>query len=179
MQNIEIKARCADPDAVRRRLTRLGIPLARRMRQVDTYFLVPHGRLKLREIDGGEAQLIQYHRPDATDPRASDYVIAPVQDPAALTEALARALGVRAVVDKQRELYLWRHTRIHLDEVAGLGSFLELETVVTDQTQGEAEQECQEVQAALEIQGEDLIGSSYVDLPEGEVVSSAGRIAPS
>jgi adenylate cyclase, class 2 len=164
MQNIEIKARCTDLDAIRRRLAQLGIPLARRMRQVDTYFIVPHGRLKLREIDGGETQLIQYHRPDATDARASDYVIAPVPELASLTEALARALGVRAVVDKQRELYLWRHTRIHLDEVAGLGSFLELETVVTDQTQEEAERECREVQAALGIREEDLVAESYADL---------------
>ena len=164
MQNIEIKARCTDPGAVRRRLAQLGIPLACRMRQVDTYFTVPHGRLKLREIDGGEAQLIQYHRPDSTDARASDYVIVPVPVPASLTEALARALGVRTVVDKQRELYLWRHTRIHLDEVAGLGSFLELETVVTDQTHDEAERECREVQAALEIREEGLVAGSYSDL---------------
>ena len=164
MQNIEIKARCTDPGAVRRRLAQLGIPLARRMRQVDTYHFVPHGRLKLREIEGDEAQLIQYQRPDATDTRASDYVIVPVPEPASLTEALARALGVRAVVDKQRELYLWRHTRIHLDEVAGLGSFLELETVVTDQTQEAAERECREVQAALGIREEDLVAGSYADL---------------
>src|SRR5260370_31020786 len=164
MQNIELKARCTDLDAVRRRLVPLGIPLARRMRQVDTYFIVPHGRLKLREIDGGEAQLIQYHRPDATDARASDYVIVPVPVPASLTEALARALGVRTGVDKQRDLYLWRHTRIHLDEVAGLGSFLELETVVTDQTHDEAERECREVQAALEIREEGLVAGSYSDL---------------
>ena len=164
MQNIEIKARRTDLDAVRRRLAQLGILVARRMRQVDTYFIVLHGRLKLREIDGGEAQLIQYHRPDATEARASDYVIAPIPDPASLTEALARALGVRAVVDKQRDLYLWRHTRIHLDEVAGLGSFLELETVVTDQTQEDAERECREVQAAVGIPEEDLVPGSYADL---------------
>ena len=68
------------------------------------------------------------------------------------------------MVDKQRELYLWRHTRIHLDEVAGLGPFLELETVVTDQTQEAAERECREVQAALRIREEDLVAGSYADL---------------
>jgi predicted adenylyl cyclase CyaB len=164
MQNIEIKARCPDLDAARRHLGHLGIPLVRRMRQVDTYFHVPHGRLKLREIDGEPAQLIQYERPDAAVARASDYRIVPVPDPASLKAALARALGIRAVAEKQRELYLWRHTRIHLDEVAGLGSFLELETVITDQTRDHAERECQEVRAALQIQDEAMVSNSYGDI---------------
>ena len=79
-------------------------------------------------------------------------------------EALARALGIRTVVEKQRELYLWGHTRVHLDEVAGLGPFLELETVITDQTQEEAERECREVQATLGIGEDDLIAGSYDDM---------------
>lgn len=166
MTNIEIKARCPDPDGVRERLARAGVPLAARMHQTDTYFQVPHGRLKLREIDGRQAQLIQYERADATAAHASDYVIAPVGEPTSLKEALTRALGVRVVVDKTRELYLWGHTRIHLDEVAGLGSFLELETVVTTQTVEEAERECREVQAALGVREEELVSGSYADLLE-------------
>ena len=138
--------------------------IAARLHQVDTYFDAPRGRLKLREINGTEAQLIHYDRLDQAKPHASDYVIAPVADPAALKEALGRALGIRTVVEKQRELYLWGHTRVHLDEVVGLGSFLELETVITDQTQEEAERECREVQEALGIGEEALIAGSYADL---------------
>jgi predicted adenylyl cyclase CyaB len=166
MTNIEIKARCVALETVRQRLTAAGVPLARRMRQVDTYFHAPHGRLKLREIDGQEAQLIQYERAGATAAHPSDYVVAPVGEPAPLKEALSRALRVRAVVEKTRELYLWGHTRVHLDEVVGLGSFLELETVVTEQTVEEAERECHEVQTALEVREEDLIAGSYADLAE-------------
>ena len=164
MKNIEIKARAADLSIVRHRLAQRGLTPAARMQQVDTYFTVPHGRLKLREIDGAEAQLIHYHRPDQAEAHASDYVISPVTEPSSLKEALARALGIRTVVEKQRELYLWGHTRVHLDEVAGLGPFLELETVITDQTQEEAERECREVQATLGIGEDDLIAGSYDDM---------------
>jgi predicted adenylyl cyclase CyaB len=166
MTNIEIKARCADPSNTRRRLATLGLRPAERMRQVDTYFHCPHGRLKLREIHGQEAHLIQYHRADDATAHSSDYVIAPVGVPEFLKEVLARALGVRVVVKKTREVYLWHCTRIHLDEVAGLGTFVELETVLMDQSVAEAEQECREVQAALGIREGDLIAGSYADLME-------------
>ncbi len=164
MTNIEIKTRCPDLSTVRQQLAKQGLAPATRMRQVDTYFHAPHGRLKMREIDGREAQLIQYHRSDETAAHPSDYVIAPVSDPDRLKEALARALGIRGVVEKTRELYLWNHTRIHLDEVMGLGCFLELETVVTDQTQADAARECRDVQAALGIVAEDLVAGSYADM---------------
>jgi predicted adenylyl cyclase CyaB len=166
MTNIEIKARCADPVAVRRRLADRGVTMTQRMRQVDTYFQAPRGRLKLREIDGQEAQLIQYDRPDQTAAHASEYVVAPLVEPGLVRQALTRALGVRRVVEKTRELYLWEHTRVHLDEVAGLGGFLELETVITDQSREEAERECREVQKALGIRPVELVAGSYVDLLE-------------
>src|SRR5262249_10395833 len=102
--------------------------------------------------------------PDDPAARASDYVIASVSDPEALREALARALGVRAVVAKRRALFLWRHTRIHLDDVEGLGAFLELETVITDQSEADARAEIAEASAALSIGDEDRLACSYVDL---------------
>jgi predicted adenylyl cyclase CyaB len=173
-KNIEIKARCADPDAVEQQLAQRGVHRVEQVRQVDTYFSVPHGRLKLRETDGAEAKLIQYDRPNETAMHPSDYVISPVTAPDSLKEALARALGIRAIVEKQRELYLWGHTRIHLDEVAGLGSFLELETVITGQTQEEAEQECRAVETALGIKEGDLIAGSYADLIQEQAV----RLSP-
>src|SRR4051812_7272072 len=127
MTNIEIKARCMEPEAVRRLLAVRGVSLSRRMHQVDTYFHVPRGRLKLREIDEVEAQLIQYDRPDRAAAHASDYIVAPVSEPNPLKQALLHALGVHVVVEKTRELYLWGQTRVHMDEVTGLGCFLELE----------------------------------------------------
>jgi predicted adenylyl cyclase CyaB len=139
------------------------------MHQIDTYFAVPRGRLKLREIEGESAQLIQYDRPDLLAAHSSDYVIAQISEPDTLKDALTRALDIRVVVKKRRELYLWGQTRIHLDEVTGLGSFLELETVIAGQTLAEADRECREVQAALGIGEEDLVAGSYADLLAGEL----------
>jgi predicted adenylyl cyclase CyaB len=164
VKNIEFKARCADLQAVRERLEELGVPLDRRMRQVDTYFEVSSGRLKLREIGDGEAQLVQYHRPDESAVRACEYTVVPVKDAAGLKRALSLALGVRVVVDKVRELYLWDHTRVHLDTVEELGTFLELETVVTDQTLENARAECERIKDALMIRDEDILSGSYADL---------------
>jgi adenylate cyclase class 2 len=164
VKNIEFKARCEDLRAVRDRLEELGVPLARRMRQVDTYFKVSSGRLKLREIDNDEAQLVQYDRPDESAARACEYTVVPVKDAAGLKKALSLALGVRVVVDKVRELYLWDHTRVHLDTVEELGTFIELETVVADQTLEDAREECERIKAALMIKDADVLSGSYADL---------------
>jgi adenylate cyclase class 2 len=167
VNNIEFKARCWDLQAIRDRLAQRGVGLERRMRQVDTYFKVPSGRLKLREIQGGEAQLVQYFRADESAARQSDYVVVPVERPEELKGALGRALGVRVVVDKVRELYLWEHTRVHLDAVKGLGTFLELETVIRGQSVEEARGECERIQKALGIDAENILSGSYADLLEG------------
>jgi len=164
VKNIEFKARCPDLQAVRERLKELGVPLARHMRQLDTYFKVASGRLKLREIGDDEAQLVQYDRPDESVARACEYTVVPVKDAAGLKRALSLALGVRVVVDKVRELYLWDHTRVHLDTVEELGTFLELETVVTEQTLEDARAECERIRDSLMIKAEDILSVSYADL---------------
>jgi len=130
MENIEIKTPLADRAATEARVRAMGAAFAWSRRQRDVFFRVPSGYLKLRTDESGAAELIAYVRAAGADPRSSDYDIAPVADPAALEAVLRRSLGVRGVVEKTRRLFLWRHTRIHLDEVAGLGAFLELETVV-------------------------------------------------
>jgi adenylate cyclase class 2 len=164
VKNIEFKARCWDLQALRDRLKKAGVVLSRRMRQVDTYFHAPSGRLKLREIDGGESQLVQYFRPDESAARQSDYVVVPISQPEALKQALTRALGVSVVVDKVRELFLWDHTRVHLDAVKGLGTFVELETVIEKQTVEAARTECERIRTALQINADDLLSVSYADL---------------
>lgn len=168
MRNWEVKARCPDPAAAVEAATVLAGPPVATLVQRDTYFHVPNGRLKLRQItpDAGtpSAELIQYHRDDRDEARASDYVVIPVPDAAALCETLTRALGVRAVVVKSRRLHLWRQTRIHLDTVEGLGTFLELETVIAGQSDEEAAAELADAAAALNVRDTDRVASSYVDL---------------
>lgn len=128
--NLELKARLGDPAAARAALVALGARLAAVEDQLDTYFAVPHGRLKLREINGREALLIWYDRPDARVSRRCDYHLVPTADPAGLRAALSAALTVRGEVRKRREIFLWHNVRIHLDEVAGLGRFVEFEAVL-------------------------------------------------
>jgi homotetrameric cytidine deaminase len=128
-RNVEIKARDADPAATLERALALGASDEGVLTQRDTYFAGAHGRLKLRE-EGDGAYLIAYERPDAAQARTSAYRLAAVgDDPAAVREALDAALGTRVVVDKRRHLLLYENVRIHLDEVEGLGSFVELEGV--------------------------------------------------
>src|SRR3954466_3308490 len=126
-RNVELKARDPDPERSLERCVALGAEDRGELRQRDTYFAARRGRLKLREQEPGAAELIAYERADAAEARESRYRIAPVREPEALREALDAALGTVVVVDKRRRLFLWDGVRIHLDRVAGLGAFVELE----------------------------------------------------
>ncbi len=162
-QNLELKARCPDPARVEAALQRLGARNEGVLVQRDTYFPVPHGRLKLREIEGAPAQLIAYDRPEEQAQRFSQYRISEVPDPAGLIAVLSAALGVRGVVAKRRHLYLWQESRIHLDEVEGLGHFLEFEVV----SQGSACDDWDRMEAlmtAFGLRDSDAIQASYSDL---------------
>ena len=128
-RNVELKATDPDPDRSLAVCLELGAEDRGVLVQRDTYFRVPEGRLKVREETPGGAALIQYRRPDEAVARESRYRIAPVDDGAALREALDAALGTLVVVDKERRLLLWEGVRIHLDAVRGLGTFVELEGV--------------------------------------------------
>src|ERR1700730_4675392 len=121
--NVEIKARVTDPKAMRSRVEALGTTAPEELVQIDTFYNVPTGRLKLREFADGAGELIYYDRPDAVGPTVSNYLRAPSSDPSSLRDVLGRALGVRATVTKRREVFLIGQTRIHLDEVEGLGPF--------------------------------------------------------
>lgn len=139
--------------------------------QCDTYFEAPHGRLKLRETDGEVAQLIAYQRPDHSAHRLSRYRIAEIDDAAGVRQALEEALGLKAVVRKVRRLFLLGNVRIHLDEVEGLGSFIEFEAVLAEGSDPSREEgRARELQTAFGIAEADIIGGSYCDL-----VSEAGR----
>jgi predicted adenylyl cyclase CyaB len=164
MRNLETKARCRDLALARQRAASIGAIEQWTRRQVDTYFNVPTGRLKLRRQEEGPAELIFYRRPDKPQARWSSYSIVTVVRAAELGEILAEALGVAVHVDKVRTLLTLGHTRIHLDRVAGLGDFVELETVLTDQGEESAKEEHSRIAEALGIEAGDCIASSYCDL---------------
>ncbi len=165
--NIEIKARVADPERIRERVKALSDSAGERFVQEDTFFNVPQGRLKLRLLAPDHGQLIYYQRPDQAGPKRSDYLIATTQEPQTLKAALAAALGVRGQVNKERWLYWIGQTRVHLDQVEGLGAFMELEVVLKaedDLVQGQAI--AQSIMNDLDLQRSDLIEGAYIDLLE-------------
>ncbi len=164
MKNLEFKAICDSLDVLRGRLVNLQAEHRRTMKQLDTYFNVPQGRLKLREINTHEVQLIYYERSDLAESRYSNYQVCDISEPMVFKQLATRAWGVRGVVEKQRELWMFGNTRIHLDEVRDLDQFVELETVIHNQTEGEAQAEHQLVKDALGIKEEDLLSVSYSDL---------------
>ena len=164
-RNIEIKARIDRVEAVLPQARALAGSEPELILQDDTFFKVPHGRLKLREFADGSAELIHYHRPDHGDTRASDYVRVAVPDPAALREALARACGAAGRVRKQRWLLMAGATRIHLDRVEGLGDFIELEVVLIDsQTDAYGSAVAEALMQSLGLARAGRIAGAYLDL---------------
>jgi len=164
-RNLEVKARCADLAAARQAIAALGARLDAVQHQTDTYFHVLHGRLKLRECAGQPALLIAYERPDDAGVRASRYFLVPAPDPALLKAGLSATLGVRVVVSKRREVHLWHNVRIHLDEVAALGTFVEFEAVLAAAADEEqSRQYLAELTRALALQPAEMLAQSYADL---------------
>tara|TARA_B100001105_G_C22222350_1_gene370205 strand:+ start:194 stop:715 length:522 start_codon:yes stop_codon:yes gene_type:complete len=168
-RNIEIKARITDVQALLPVAAALAdAPEPVLIHQDDSFFACANGRLKLRQFDDGRGELIHYQRADAQGPKLSDYVIVPTDQPAALREALQRAWGSAGRVIKRRWLLMAGATRIHLDEVQGLGHFLELEVVLRDdQTEAEGQAIAQQLLRQLGIGPQQLVSGAYVDLLQG------------
>ena len=167
--NIEIKARARNFDDIRSRAEELSDTAVQVIPQEDTFFNTPQGRLKLRVLSD-HAELIYYTRPDQDGPKRSDYHITRSHDPYNLKCVLELAYGIRGVVKKTRYLYLVGQTRIHLDDVEGLGQFMELEVVMQDgQSDAEGQAVAEELMSALGVERGDLIDGAYMDLLEKSV----------
>ena len=177
--NLELKARDPDPPATIRVCSLLGAVEGGDLRQRDTYFDVPAGRLKLREsLKDDDAELIFYERPAAEGVRPSRYWRIAVPSPEPLRELLCAALGVLGVVEKTRQLFWFRHVRIHVDSVDGLGSFIELEAVQPDGAEIPAcDEALAEVMTALRCDDRPLIGDGYLDLLQAARSDSARNVA--
>jgi len=184
--NLEFKAHCESFEILYPRLADLNATHRETVHQTDTYFYVTQvkdaailetckPRLKLREIsearqrvtsqdETDEAWLIYYERPNHSESRYSQYQLSKVSDPSTLKTLLTVALGVETIVQKQREVWMFKNTRIHLDTVTDLGQFIELETVFQEQTEAEAADEHQHVKRTLHLGTADPVAVSYSDL---------------
>jgi predicted adenylyl cyclase CyaB len=165
MLNIEIKARCNDLVVAEKAVLAAGAVFKTVLQQKDTYFNTENGRLKLREIAGGTNQLIFYKRANMAGPRNSEYSIYTTEAVDTLKTMLEDALSISVVVEKQRKLILYDEVRVHLDQVKGLGSFLELEGVVDAQADyNSVRSKVDYLMDVLAITENDLISLSYSDL---------------
>jgi len=162
--NVEIKARCSTPERARAVLSQRQARFAGFDAQVDTYFRVAEGRLKLRE-GNIENTLIYYRRPDQSGPKTSDVVLHKTQPASGLKEILVAALGVLVAVRKQREIYYLDNVKIHIDQVERLGEFVEIEAAGDENADRDALLgQCRELMEAFGIRQEELVAESYSDL---------------
>ncbi len=165
-RNIELKVQLVDRAAVETALSTLGANCEWTRKQRDTFYDVPTGWLKLREAEDAPPELMSYHRAAETDPRPSDYEVRTLDDANAWHRLLAHVLPVRGVVAKERTLWLWRHTRVHLDQVENLGSHLELETVLDGIDEKQGFDENAHVIEALGIARAPRLSVPYLELLE-------------
>jgi len=163
--NVEIKATCPDPEAVRAVLRRLNSDFKGTDHQIDTYFNCTQGRLKLRE-GNIERALIHYLRGDQSGPKRSDVLLYDAHPSGELKTLLTRALGILTVVDKRRDIHFVGNVKIHIDSVEGLGSFVEIEAIADDEysTEEALREQCEFFMEQLKVEPEHLLERSYSDI---------------
>lgn len=163
--NIEIKARTANADRIRQYLLNRGADFKGIDHQTDTYFDVPNGRLKLRQ-GNIENNLIWYQRTNQPGPKQSDCLLTAVADVNTLKQTLTNALGIKVAVVKKREIYFIGNVKFHIDELEGLGTFIEVEASnkTEDLPVEKLQEQCEYYRKAFEIQDEDLLQYSYSDM---------------
>ena len=160
--NIELKVRWDNPDLAIEKAKSFGASFSKVMKQCDTYYVINNDKLKLREIHGETAELIYYRR-EGEEKWQSDYIVADVSDAKNQKKIFDILFGVLIEVHKVRTLYVFNNARIHIDEVEGLGSFLEFEVII-----GEYENQDMELLNKLKehfgIPENKLLKKSYSDL---------------
>ncbi|KAI6661029.1 hypothetical protein LOD99_13751 [Oopsacas minuta] len=173
-QNIEIKARIPDNstfEALKSYLVRKTQTSGKVISQRDTFFVTPKGRLKLREeiVDHPESTLIYYERTDQPGPKQSDFFKTSVPDPEGMKVVLKNTLGIRGEVSKERLLFMVAQTRVHLDKVAGLGIYMELEVLMeAKQTKEEGVEIAEALMTELKIDKDWLESKAYIDILEAK-----------
>jgi len=161
--NFEFKARLHNEPRVREALKRLNARFIGTDHQIDTYFRVPSGRLKVR-AGRLENALIFYRRSNLRRARQSTVEMMLLPRRNSLRAILARALGTLAVVDKRREIYFVKNVKIHLDRVRQLGKFLEVEAISRTGDAKKMRSQARQFQELFGITAKDIVAESYSDL---------------
>jgi adenylate cyclase class 2 len=162
---IEIKAKCSNQASIRNILLTRNASFKGTDHQIDTYFKVNQGRLKLRE-GNIENHLIYYERENTATPKKSEVILFKTDPGSPLKGILTQSLGILVAVDKQREIYFIDNVKFHIDTVKDLGTFVEIEAIDDNGSIGKEKlrEQCQYYLDLFQIQSSDLISFSYSDL---------------
>jgi len=160
---LELKSRVKSLEDLRKKLLKLKAIHIVTLRQVDTYFNSPKGKFKIRQVDNQEkAKLIFYCREFVYGPKRNEAILIDITEPESFKEFFQKSLGILIIVDKEREIYTFKKTQIHLDKVQNLGKFIEFERIITNLKKDKRTLEI--LMKNLQIQQKDLIQGSYCDL---------------
>jgi predicted adenylyl cyclase CyaB len=165
IRNIEFKARVEGLEKYEQQLVALNPLFKGKDQQIDTYFNVPKGRLKLRE-GNIENALINYDREDLAGSKLSSVILYRHQPDPALKAILTHQLGVKMVVDKVRKIYFIENVKFHFDQVKGLGTFIEVEAIDNNgqYSLDQLQEQCDHYQAMFDLEHHQMIRQSYSDL---------------
>jgi len=161
-KNLELKLKVESHEPILRAIEKIGAEHTATLKQTDTYFEIDSGLLKLREFDG-KNELIKYLRNEAGGERWSDYQVLKIKGEN-VKEFFVSLFPVETVVKKVRELYLYDNTRIHLDTVESLGTFIELETLVISGDEADAKKRFDKIVELLELPLNEQLKTSYRNL---------------
>lgn len=166
MKNLELKISIDNKKNIINALKEISAKNKGVLNQIDTYFNTKKGRLKTREINNNNFELIYYQRPDTSKSKISNYHVISLskKDCETLKNTLRDTNGLKVIVKKERNLWIHKNTRIHIDKVNKLGNFLELETVINEANLKTANQEHSQLIELLEIAKHKKIKKSYSDL---------------
>jgi adenylate cyclase, class 2 len=163
--NIEIKASSKNPERIKSILKSRNANFRGVDHQIDTYFNVPFGRLKLRE-GNIENFLIYYDRENKRGPKQSNVILFKSDPKSSLKSILTKSLGILIIVDKKREIYFIHNVKFHIDSVKDLGDYVEIEAIDEKGNLGRERllEQCESYKKLFGISYKDLISSSYSDL---------------
>ena len=163
--NVEIKAKCDNPHLIRDYLKANKADFKGVDEQTDTYFNTRNGRLKLRE-GNIENNLIYYERDNQEGPKSSHFSLVKIEDAKGLKEVLNKSMGIKTIVKKRREIYYIKNVKFHIDEVPGLGSFIEIEAgnILADLSKEQLQEQCAFYLREFGVKEEELLSGSYSDM---------------
>lgn len=169
MREIEVKAKIADKEAVKKQLENLGCVFSEPVRQEDAIYSDPAipfevfkpdiNLLRIRKENG--KIIFTLKRPQINEQDALEHETE-IKN-AVEMEAAIKLLGFEKMVEvrKTRQTAKYKNYTICLDEVEGLGSFVEVETFSDDGDPEKIQEEIFKFLLSLGVKPEDRITQGY------------------